>query len=47
MTDRYIQENGMVKDTITGVIYDIYYIVDLLNMKENRIQELENDLREL
>ena len=40
---RYIQEDGMVKDTITGFKMDIYYVVDLLNLKENRIRELEDE----
>ena len=41
---RYIQEDGMVKDTITGFKMDIYYVVDLLNLKENRIRELEGEV---
>ena len=40
---RYIQEDGMVKDTVTGFKMDIYYVVDLLNLKENRIRELEDE----
>ena len=44
---RYIQEDGMVKDTISGFKMDIYYVVDLLNMKEDKIKELEDALQEL
>jgi len=40
---RYVQEDGMVKDTVTGFKMDIYYVVDLLNLKENRIRELEDE----
>ena len=40
---RYIQEDGMVKDTVSGFKMDIYYVVDLLNLKENRIRELEDE----
>lgn len=38
---RYVQEDGLVKDTLTGFKMDLYYVVDLLNMKEDRIKELE------
>lgn len=41
---RYIQEDGAVKDTVTGFKMDLYYVVDLLNMKEDRIKELEEEL---
>lgn len=39
---RYEQtKDGYVKDTLTGFVMDTYYVVDLLNMKEERIKELE------
>lgn len=41
---RYIQEDGMVKDTVTGFKMDLYYVVDLLNLKEEKIQKLESEL---
>ena len=41
---RYVQEDGLVKDTLTGFKMDLYYVVDLLNMKEDRIKELEDEL---
>lgn len=41
INERYVQEDGKVKDTTNGMIYDIYWVVDLLNLKENRINELE------
>ena len=41
---RYEQtKDGNVRDTLTGFVMDIYYVVDLLNMKEERIRELEDD----
>lgn len=42
---RYVQtDDGNVKDTVTGFVMDTYYVVDLLNLKEERIRELEDDL---
>lgn len=41
---RYIQKDGLVVDTLTGFKMDIYYVVDLLNLKENRIRELEGEV---
>lgn len=41
---RYIQEDNMIKDTVTNFKMDIYYTVDLLNLKEEKIKELEDEL---
>lgn len=41
---RYIQEDNMIKDTVTNFKMDIYYAVDLLNLKEEKIKELEDEL---
>ena len=41
--ERYEQtKDGNVRDTVTGFVMDIYYVVDLLNLKEERIKELED-----
>ena len=46
MCERYYQENGKLIDGASGtaIPFDIYWIVDLLNLKENRIRELESDV---
>ena len=42
---RYVQTgDGNVKDTVTGFVMDIYYVVDLLNLKEKQILELMEEL---
>lgn len=42
---RYVQtDEGNIKDTHTGFVMDIYYVVDLLNMKERVIEELRDEL---
>ena len=42
---RYVQtDDGNVKDTVTGFVMDIYYVVDLLNLKEKQILELMEEL---
>jgi hypothetical protein len=46
MSERYYQKDGMLIDgsSNTAIPFDLYWIVDLLNLKENRIQELESEL---
>ena len=43
---RYYQKDGQLIDgnSNTAIPFDIYWIVDLLNLKENRIKELEEEL---
>ena len=46
MSERYYQKDGMLIDgySNTAIPFDLYWIVDLLNLKENRIRELESDV---
>lgn len=45
MSERYVNVGDGIKDTVSGVVFrDYYYLTDLLNMKENKIRELENEL---
>lgn len=45
MSERYLNVGDGIKDTISGVVFrDFYYLTDLLNMKENKIKELEDEL---
>ena len=46
MCERYYQKDGKLIDGFSGtpIPFDIYWIVDLLNIKENRIRELEDEL---
>jgi len=43
MSERYFQRDGKLVDGCSGTVipFDLYWIVDLLNLKENRICELE------
>lgn len=44
---RYCLVGDKVKDTKSGFILpDLYWIVDLLNLKEDRINELESMIEE-
>ena len=38
---RFVQVDGKVKDTSNGMIYDLYWVVDLLNLWDRKIKELE------
>ena len=46
MCERYYQKDGVLIDgkSNTAIPFDIYWIIDLLNLKENRINELEEEL---
>jgi hypothetical protein len=46
MCERYEQKDGKLWDNMSKsfIPFDLYWIVDLLNLKENRIQELESDV---
>ena len=45
---RYEQRDGQIWDnrSKTFIAFDIYWIVDLLNLKEQHIQELEDELND-
>lgn len=45
MSERFVQENGNVRDTSNGMLYDLYWVVDLLNLWDRKIKELE-EMRE-
>ena len=49
MTERYYQKDGKLIDGLSNTVipFDLYWIVDLLNLKENRIRELECELDDL
>ena len=49
MSERYFQRDGKLVDGASGTVipFDLYWIVDLLNLKENRIRELEDELNEM
>lgn len=42
---RFVQEEGKVRDTSNGMLYDLYWVVDLLNLWDRKIKELE-EMRE-
>ena len=45
MCQRYVNVGDGIKDTQSGVVFrDYYYLTDLLNLKEEKIKELENEL---
>ena len=46
MSERYEQRDGQIYDkrSKTFIPFDIYWIVDLLNLKENHIKDLEDEL---
>ena len=46
MCKRYYQQDGQLIDGLsnTAIPFDLYWIIDLLNLKENRIRELEEEL---
>lgn len=41
MGERFVQEDGKVRDTSNGMLYDLYWVVDLLNLWDRKIKELE------
>ena len=46
MSERYYQKDGKLIDgnSNTAIPFDLYWIVDLLNIKENEIQRLRDGL---
>lgn len=46
MCERYEQRNGQIYDKRSKAFipFDIYWVVDLLNLKESNIRELEEAL---
>lgn len=44
MSERYVNVGDGIKDTVSGVVFhDFYYLTDLLNLKEEKIMELEDE----
>ena len=44
MCKRYVNVGDGIKDTVSGVVFhDFYYLTDLLNLKEEKIMELEDE----
>lgn len=44
MSERYVNVGDGIKDTQSGVVFrDFYYLTDLLNLKEDKIRELEDE----
>ena len=44
MDKRFVQEDSMVRDTSNGMLYDLYWVVDLLNLWDRKIKDLEEQL---
>ncbi len=44
MDKRFVQEDGMVRDRSNGMLYDLYWVVDLLNLWDGKIKDLEGQL---
>ena len=48
MSERYFQRDGKLVDGLSGTViqFDLYWIVDLLNLKEDEINKLRSELGE-
>jgi hypothetical protein len=46
VSERYFQHDGKLFDGYSNTVipFDLYWVVDLLNLKEDRIQKLEEEL---